>query len=336
MTGPSRRRLDVELLRRRLVRSRAEAERFINAGRVLVDGTVADKSARMVAADQPVLITKQPDRFVSRGGDKLHHALHRFAVAVDGQSCVDIGASTGGFTDCLLQHGARQVVAVDSGHGQLHDKIRHDQRVEVLERTNARHLLDLRSDLRGSAGVVVADVSFISLSVLMTTLVGCAEGGRGTLVLLVKPQFEVGRITVSRGRGVIRDPQARLAALCSVADAATRAGGRVLAATASPLLGPAGNAEFFLHVGAPTGEMATGTPAMPLASSDVVDGNRSSSSDLGLDAMLAAAVAEAPDVASPTSPTSTVGPPACPDDDQHPGPGADHDLLLGTDVERLS
>jgi len=247
LTPVPRRRLDVELVRRRLADSRTEAERLIIAGRVLVDGSVGDKCARLVGADQAVLVNAKPDRFVSRGGDKLNHAMERFAVAVDGQPCIDVGASTGGFTDCLLQRGASSVVAVDSGHGQFHSRLRNDHRVTVLEHTNARHLLDVRPDLRGSASLVVADVSFISLTVLVPTLVACAAESDGSLILLVKPQFEVGRVEASRGRGVVRQPSQRLAAVERVVEALGHAGARTVSATASPLLGPAGNAEFFLH-----------------------------------------------------------------------------------------
>lgn len=287
---------------------------MIIAGRVLVDGSVGDKCARLVGADQAVLVSAQPDRFVSRGGDKLNHAMERFSVAVDGQLCIDIGASTGGFTDCLLQHGASTVVAVDSGHGQFHSRLRNDQRVTVLEHTNARHLLDVRPDLRGSASLVVADVSFISLTVLVPTLVACAAESDGSLILLVKPQFEVGRVEASRGRGVVRQHSLRLAAVQRVVEALGQAGAPIVGATASPLLGPAGNAEFFVYarrtVVPAKGETAPASPVTP--GSDTC--SQPGSTPLGsnamsacspvqpepdhVQAMLRAAIAEAPDAES--------------------------------------
>jgi TlyA family rRNA methyltransferase/putative hemolysin len=243
----SRARLDLELVRRGLARSRAEAAALVAEGRVRVAGAPAGKPARLVHPAEPLLVVPGSPPFVSRGGQKLRRALDAFGLGVTGVDALDVGASTGGFTDCLLQHGARQVVAVDSGHGQLHPTLRADPRVRLLERTNARRLLEEHPDLEGWADLVVADVSFISLTVLAPVLVAAARGPAGQLVLLVKPQFEVGRAEASRGRGVVRDPTARARAVQRVADALAEAGAPVVAAVPSPLLGPAGNAEIFVH-----------------------------------------------------------------------------------------
>jgi 23S rRNA (cytidine1920-2'-O)/16S rRNA (cytidine1409-2'-O)-methyltransferase len=238
--------LDVEMVRRGLVGSRAQAERLVSKRLVLVGGAPASKCSRLVAADEPVTVLEPAARYVSRGGEKLAHALAMLAVPVRG-ICVDIGASTGGFTDCLLQHGADRVVAVDSGHGQLDRRLRSDGRVELLERTNARDLLSRRPDLRSAASLVTADVSFISLTVLAAVLVDCADPGGGELLLMVKPQFEVDRVAATRGRGVVRSDDLRRAAVRRVAGALVEAAVTVAAVVASPLLGPAGNAEFFLY-----------------------------------------------------------------------------------------
>jgi 23S rRNA (cytidine1920-2'-O)/16S rRNA (cytidine1409-2'-O)-methyltransferase len=269
----ARRRLDVELVRRGLATSRQQATLLVDDGRVLVGGSVVTKAASLVAPGDPVTVSGPPPRFVSRGGDKLAHALGRFAVAVDGRRCVDVGASTGGFTDCLLQAGAASVVAIDSGHGQLHPRLRADPRVTVLERTNARHLLDTHPDIVGTFDVVVADVSFISLRTLAPVLVALARPETAgavpaDLVVLVKPQFEAGRQQVSRGQGVVRDRAVRLQALRSVADALVAAGVAVVAAEASPLLGPAGNAELLLHARAAGSGRAAPDAAMLEAAVD--------------------------------------------------------------------
>lgn len=234
------------MVRRGLVASRSQAEHLIAERLVLVDGVLALKSSRLVAGEEPVRVLGPPMRYVSRGGEKLAHALTTLALPVQG-TCIDVGASTGGFTDCLLRHGADHVVAVDSGHGQLDGRLRRDERVELLERTNARDLLERRPDLCSAASVVVADVSFISLTVLMPVMVACADPEGGALVLLVKPQFEVDRVAATRGRGVVRSDELRRGALWRVIDALGEAAVPVRAVTPSPLLGPAGNAEFFLY-----------------------------------------------------------------------------------------
>jgi len=222
----------------------------VAAGRVLVGGAVADKPSRLVATGQPVVVEGPRARFVSRGGEKLDAALDHFALDVAGYRALDAGASTGGFTDCLLQRGAAHVVALDVGHGQLHPKLRVDPRVTVVEGLNVRTLELAQVTPEGEAArpfdVVTADLSFISLTPVVPALVTVARRA-GHLVLLVKPQFEVGRAEASRGRGVVRDPELWRGALVTVASALASAGAGIMGAMASPLTGPAGNAEFFLH-----------------------------------------------------------------------------------------
>ena len=190
-------------------------------------------------------------RYVSRGGEKLDAALTRFAVAVAGRHALDAGASTGGFTDCLLQRGAARVYALDVGHGQLDASLRADPRVTVLERVNARTLSE--AVLRDAdpdyapCPLVVADLSFISLRTVVPALAGPVAAPGADLVLLVKPQFEAGRAAVSRGRGVVRDPQEWRTALAGVTSALHDAGTGIMGAMASPLTGPAGNVEFLVH-----------------------------------------------------------------------------------------
>lgn len=215
-------------------------------GRVLVGGAVAEKVARQVAPAEPVLVAGPPPRFASRGGEKLDAALEYFQLDVSGRLALDAGASTGGFTDCLLQRGARRVVAVDVGHGQLLPRLRSHPDVEVMERTNVRNLAP--ADLGGRRfAIVVADLSFISLRTVAPALSALAEPV-GDLVLLVKPQFEAGREVAAKARGVIRDPAVRASTLVSVAEAFAASGARALGAITSPLLGAEGNAEFCLYV----------------------------------------------------------------------------------------
>ena len=241
----ARHRLDAELVRRGLVRSRAEAADAIAAGRVTVDGAPAGNAAHQVAPDQQLVVTAGGHAWASRGGVKLAGGLEALGVPVRGRACLDAGASTGGFTDVLLQHGAASVVAVDVGYGQLDHRLATDPRVTVLDRTNVRHLVP--ADVPGPAPeLVVADLSFISLTLVLPALVAVAAPG-ADLVLLVKPQFEVGRGAVGSG-GVVRDPAARAAAVARVADAADALGCTVVGAVDSPLPGPKGNLERFLHV----------------------------------------------------------------------------------------
>jgi len=229
-------------VRRGLVPSRTHAHDVVARGAVLVGGAVADKPSRMVAESDAIVVDAAVRRFVSRGGDKLDAALEGFAVVVAGRRCLDAGSSTGGFTDCLLKHGAAHVTAVDVGYGQLDPRLRDDPRVEVRERTNIRNL---GPDAVGAFALIVADLSFISLTTVVPVLVTLAAPG-ADLVVLVKPQFEVGHAEVSRGRGVVRDPGLRRRALDDVASSLRGAGATIMGAMASPVLGPAGNAEFLL------------------------------------------------------------------------------------------
>lgn len=239
----ARRRLDAELVRRGLSATRSEAQVAVRHGLVLVEGRPANKPSTLVDPSAPVELVGPPRRFVSRAGGKLEAALERFAVDVRGRHALDAGASTGGFTDCLLRRGAAHVVAVDVGYGQLAWALRTDERVTVLERTNVR---GLRPELLPYAPqVVVADLSFISLRLAVPALAGVASRD-ADLILLVKPQFEVGRERVG-SRGVVRDPAAWRDAIRGVADACVGHGLAPVGIMASPLPGPAGNLEFPMH-----------------------------------------------------------------------------------------
>ena len=244
---PRRLRLDAELVRRGLARSREHASELIAAHRVKVSGAVATKPATGVTTDVAIVVAADPDRpdYVSRGGHKLAGALDAFepaGLAVRGRRCLDAGASTGGFTDVLLRRGAAQVVAVDVGYGQLAWKLRQDARVDVHDRMNVRELTP--DVIGGPVDLVVGDLSFISLELVLDALLGVTATD-GDLALMVKPQFEVGKDRVGKG-GVVRDPGLRAEAVASVADAAARRGWGARSVTTSPLPGPAGNVEFFL------------------------------------------------------------------------------------------
>jgi 23S rRNA (cytidine1920-2'-O)/16S rRNA (cytidine1409-2'-O)-methyltransferase len=244
-------RLDAELVRRGLARSREQAGELVAAGLVTVAGQRAGKAATQVSRDVPITIADTGDPgYVSRGGHKLAGALEAFSaggLTVAGRDCLDAGASTGGFTDVLLRAGAAHVVAADVGYGQLAWSLRTDPRVTVLDRVNVRTL----ADVSPVPGLVVADLSFISLTLVLPALVACAAPG-ADFVLLVKPQFEVGKGRVGAG-GVVRDPADRADAVRRVAAAAAQLGLGAQGVTASPLPGPAGNVEFFLWLreGAP-------------------------------------------------------------------------------------
>jgi 23S rRNA (cytidine1920-2'-O)/16S rRNA (cytidine1409-2'-O)-methyltransferase len=246
-----RNRLDTELVRRGLARSREQAAALVEAGRVEVRGAVARKVAALVDPAEPVRVRVAPGPdYVSRGGGKLAPALAEFGVGgsrveglrVAGRRCLDAGASTGGFTDVLLRAGASAVVAVDVGYGQLAWPLRNDSRVTVLERTNVRSLT--AAAIGGPVGLCVADLSFISLRLVLPALVACLEP-EGDLVPMVKPQFEVGRELVGPG-GVVRDPALRADAVLGVAQAAAELGFGVAGVAPSALPGPSGNVEFFL------------------------------------------------------------------------------------------
>jgi 23S rRNA (cytidine1920-2'-O)/16S rRNA (cytidine1409-2'-O)-methyltransferase len=253
-----RRRLDAELVRRGLAPSRQQAHEQIRAGRVTVGGAPADKPARLVSPGDALEVAGPGPRFVSRGGEKLAAALDTFAVAVEGRHALDAGASTGGFTDCLRQRGAASVVAVDVGYGQLHERLRADGRVTVLERTNVRDLAP--EAVGGPRELIVADLSFISLATVAPALVGLAAPG-ADLVVLVKPQFEAGRAEASKGRGVIRDPEVWRRALGDVSAALTAEGAAIMGVMVSPLTGADGNVEFLLHARTGSGTAATVTEA---------------------------------------------------------------------------
>lgn len=244
----TRRRLDAELVRRKLVTSRREAAELVAAGRVHVSGAVADKPARLVSSAEPVVVIGDAPRFVSRGGEKLAGALEAFGVDPTGWRALDAGASTGGFTDCLLQAGAAHVVALDVGHGQLHPKIRGQERVTVIERCNVRRIG--ADDIGGPVDAVVADLSFISLTVVLPALLGVLRPG-GDLIALVKPQFEAGRSEVAKGRGVITDPAIHERVRQSIDDALRNLQADVRGWITSPLRGADGNVEFLVHARAP-------------------------------------------------------------------------------------
>jgi len=250
LTG-RRSRLDMELVRRGLVRTRQQAQEAVASGKVLVAGVVADKSGRMVAPGDALLLTSPGPRFVSRGGDKLDAALECFALDVSGLTVLDLGSSTGGFVDSLLQRRALRVFAVDVGRGQLAQRLRNDERVIVRERTNARTLTAQDISEPGEpfepADMLTADLSFISLTVVAPRIACELIKTGGHLVLLVKPQFEAGRAEVSRGKGVVRDPGVWRSTMLRVGSALEASGSAVIEATASPVIGPAGNVEFFLH-----------------------------------------------------------------------------------------
>jgi 23S rRNA (cytidine1920-2'-O)/16S rRNA (cytidine1409-2'-O)-methyltransferase len=241
--GP-RRRLDAELVRRELTTSRTEAQALIAANRVLVNGSVADKASRQVAPADAVVIEGPPARFVGRGATKLDHALDVFGLDVEHKRALDVGASTGGFTDCLLQRGAAHVVALDVGHGQLHERLRADPRVTNLERVNVRHV-DV-DQIGGAVDVIVGDLSFISLRLVIPMLVGLCQPG-APMVLLVKPQFEAGRQEVDRGRGIITDPAIHERVRDEIEEALVEAGCQVRGWTDSPIVGADGNREFLVH-----------------------------------------------------------------------------------------
>jgi 23S rRNA (cytidine1920-2'-O)/16S rRNA (cytidine1409-2'-O)-methyltransferase len=232
------------MVRRGLVLSRSEAAYAIDARLVLVNGSVADKAARLVDPGDAVVLQGPPSQYVSRGGEKLAAALQAFDIDVTGLRVLDAGASTGGFTDCLLQRGAAHVVAVDVGHGQLHPRIREDQRVTVLERF---HVRDLTADsIGGEVDLVVADLSFISIIRVLPMLLGVGRPA-SELVLLVKPQFEAGKAEVDRGSGVIRDPLIHLRVCDEVSAALVAHGCEVLGWVDSPITGAQGNREFLVH-----------------------------------------------------------------------------------------
>jgi 23S rRNA (cytidine1920-2'-O)/16S rRNA (cytidine1409-2'-O)-methyltransferase len=236
-------RLDNLLVARGLAPSRARAQAIVLSGDVFVAGQRVDKAGALVRDDAPVEVRAAANPYVSRGGLKLAGALDTFALDVRGLRCLDLGASTGGFTDCLLQRGAAHVVAVDVGYGQLAHKLRVDSRVTVLERTNAR---TLEPDVvGGQADLTVVDASFIGLGKLLAAIARCTRAG-GDVVALVKPQFEVGRAEASRGKGVVRNETVRAQAIAGVAEETSAAGFEVRGQCDSAIPGPKGNREAFI------------------------------------------------------------------------------------------
>ena len=239
-----RQRLDKEMLRRGLAETPERAQEIINSGQVLVSGSVAKKPSRLVEAGQPLRILGPSPKYVSRAGLKLEAALENFCIEVSGRRCIDLGSSTGGFTDCLLQNGALKVMAVDVGKAQLHERLASDQRVTVLEQT------DLRSIIPKEAGspfeVLTADLAFISLRTVMNNLVSFVGEG-SDMVLLVKPQFEARRAEVSKGKGIIRNPDTWVKVLLDVATSINEQDATILDGMVSPITGSGGNVEFLIH-----------------------------------------------------------------------------------------
>jgi 23S rRNA (cytidine1920-2'-O)/16S rRNA (cytidine1409-2'-O)-methyltransferase len=244
----ARQRLDAELVRRGLAASRAAAAELIDARRVRINGALAEKAARQVAPADQLLVVGPKSRFVGRGALKLDHALDVFGIDVTGLRVLDAGASTGGFTDVALQRGADHVVAVDVGHGQLHERLRADPRVTNLERTNVRHLA--RDVIGGPVDMVVGDLSFISLRLVIGPLASMCHPG-APMVLLVKPQFEAGKAEVARGRGVVTDPTVWERVRDEIEAAMVAAGCTVRGWTESPITGADGNREFLVWATSP-------------------------------------------------------------------------------------
>jgi 23S rRNA (cytidine1920-2'-O)/16S rRNA (cytidine1409-2'-O)-methyltransferase len=243
---PRRARLDAELVRRGLARSREQASALITGGKVSVRGMVASKPATGVESDAPIVVKDEDDPgWASRGAHKLLGALEKFGpegLEVEGKRCLDAGASTGGFTDVLLRGGAATVIAADVGRGLLDWRLRTDERVVVLDRTNVRNLAP--DDLGGPVDLMVGDLSFISFKLVLPALVACVRDG-GDLVPMVKPQFEVGKDRLGSG-GVVRDPELRAESVLGVIDAAAKLGLALRGVVASPLPGPSGNVEYFV------------------------------------------------------------------------------------------
>jgi 23S rRNA (cytidine1920-2'-O)/16S rRNA (cytidine1409-2'-O)-methyltransferase len=241
--GTEKLRIDSLLVKRGLADSREKAQALILAGQILVNELKVEKCGVRVNGDAAVRLLGEPLKYVSRGGLKLEDALEHFRIDPDGKICLDIGASTGGFTDCLLQHGAARVIAVDVGTNQLDWKLRRDTRVTVLEKTNARYLKPEKIGMK--VDLVTMDVSFISATLILPVLPALLEP-QADLLVLVKPQFEVGRAEVGKG-GVVRDPRLQEEAVAKVSRQLLELGFSHVASTESCLPGAAGNREFFLH-----------------------------------------------------------------------------------------
>lgn len=247
-------RLDKLILQRGLATSRERAQALVLAGRVLVNEQKVEKSGASVDDDAALRILGDEMPFVSRGGVKLARAIEHWQIDAQDKVCLDIGASTGGFTDCLLQNGAAQVIAVDTGYGQIDMKLRSDRRVRLLEKTNARYLTGEHiwpaAEPHKPIGLVAMDVSFISATLILPAVVGTVRANATPngfeLVVLVKPQFEVGREHVGKG-GIVRDPEAQQMAVRKVSAVVAELGGQGIEVIESPILGAEGNREFLLH-----------------------------------------------------------------------------------------
>jgi 23S rRNA (cytidine1920-2'-O)/16S rRNA (cytidine1409-2'-O)-methyltransferase len=239
-------RLDKLLLERGLAASRERAQALILAGKVLVNGQKVEKAGTGVDAEAEIRLLGEELKYVSRGGLKLERALEHWQINVSGKACLDVGASTGGFTDCLLQYGAERVIAVDTGHGQLDFRLRQDARVRLLEKTNARYLT--REQVGETVDLVVMDVSFISATLVLPAVVAAAflESRNRQIIVLVKPQFEAGREQVGKG-GIVRDPEAQSAAVEKVRQALRELKFAQTDVIESPILGAEGNREFLLY-----------------------------------------------------------------------------------------
>jgi 23S rRNA (cytidine1920-2'-O)/16S rRNA (cytidine1409-2'-O)-methyltransferase len=249
MAKVEKERVDVLLVERGLVESRSMAQRLVMAGQVRADGQLIQKPSVQVSKEAVLEVESGP-QYVSRGGEKLAGAFAVFSPDVTGLVCVDVGASTGGFTDCLLQNGAAKVYAVDVGKGILHWKIRQDPRVVVMEETNARHV----DGFPEAVSFVTIDASFISLKILLPVVRGWFGEGGGRVIALVKPQFEAGREEAARGKGVIKDTRVHRAVLKDVLGFAQEQGFAVLGLDRSPIKGPKGNVEFLAYLGWPGDE----------------------------------------------------------------------------------
>jgi 23S rRNA (cytidine1920-2'-O)/16S rRNA (cytidine1409-2'-O)-methyltransferase len=244
-------RIDKLLVERGVVASRERAHAMVLAGRVLVDGQKVEKAGAGVDPEAEIRLLGEDLKYVGRGGLKLEAALDHWEIVPAGRTCLDVGASTGGFTDCLLQRGAAQVIAVDTGYGQIAAKLRSDPRVKLLEKTNARFLTaEALPEARSAITLIAIDVSFISVTLILPAVLKAAFAPsapqKRDLIVLVKPQFEVGRELVGKG-GIVRDPDAQQNAVAKVTVAVSELGGRNLEVMESPILGMEGNREFLLH-----------------------------------------------------------------------------------------
>jgi len=240
-------RLDKLLLERGLAPSRERAQALVLAGKVLVNGQKVEKSGTGVEANCEITLLGEDLKYVSRGGLKLEHTLEYWRIEVAAKACLDVGASTGGFTDCLLQHGAARVIAVDTGHGQIAFKLRQDPRVRLLEKTNARYLT--REQVGEAVDLITMDVSFISATLVLPAVIAAgfpADKSGRQLLVLVKPQFEAGREQVGKG-GIVRDPVVQDGAVQKVRQAVLALGARSVEIIDSPILGAEGNKEFLLY-----------------------------------------------------------------------------------------